>query len=87
MLDTVNNVLGKIDDFVWGVPLIVLILTVGIYLTIRLRGLQVIRLKKGVKLIFAKDTSVDLIRGMTSDFLLSCPVFLCYDAFIILCGV
>ena len=59
MLDTVNNVLGKIDDFVWGVPLIVLILTVGIYLTIRLRGLQVIRLKKGVKLIFAKDTSGD----------------------------
>ena len=59
MLDTVNNVLGKIDDFVWGVPLILLILTVGIYLTIRLRGLQVIRLKKGVKLIFAKDTSGD----------------------------
>ena len=59
MLDTVNSVLEKIDDFVWGVPLIVLILTVGIYLTIRLRGLQVIRLKKGVKLIFAKDTSGD----------------------------
>ena len=59
MLDTVNSVLEKIDDFVWGVPLIVLILTVGIYLTIRLRGLQVIRLKKGVKLLFAKDTSGD----------------------------
>lgn len=27
-----------IDDFVWGVPLIVLILAVGIFLTIRLRG-------------------------------------------------
>ena len=59
MLDTVNSVLEKIDDFVWGVPLIVLILTVGIYLTIRLRGLQIIRLKKGVKLLFAKDTSGD----------------------------
>lgn len=45
----VSKVLGKervqmlkaIDDFVWGVPLIVLILAVGIFLTIRLRGLQI----------------------------------------------
>ena len=33
-----------IDDFVWGVPLIVLILAVGIFLTIRLRGLQITKL-------------------------------------------
>ena len=33
--------LKAIDDFVWGVPLIVLILAVGIFLTIRLRGLQI----------------------------------------------
>lgn len=29
--------LQKIDDLVWGIPMIVLILAVGIFLTIRLR--------------------------------------------------
>ena len=43
MLDQINNILGKIDNFVWGVPLIVLILLVGIFLTIRLKGLQIDR--------------------------------------------
>ncbi|MCI6784195.1 MAG: sodium:alanine symporter family protein, partial [Lachnospiraceae bacterium] len=38
MLDQINSILGKIDNFVWGVPLIVLILLVGIFLTIRLKG-------------------------------------------------
>lgn len=44
MLQQIDKILGAIDDFVWGVPLIVLILFVGIFLTIRLRGLQVRRL-------------------------------------------
>ena len=30
-----NQILSSIDDFVWGVPLIVLILAVGVFLTIR----------------------------------------------------
>ena len=38
-----------IDGWVWGVPLIVLILAVGIYLTIRLRGLQIRKLPKALK--------------------------------------
>ena len=32
--------MSKVDDFVWGVPLIVLILVTGIILTIRLRGVK-----------------------------------------------
>ena len=55
MLETINTVLGKIDDFVWGVPLIVLILAAGIFLTIRLKGIQVTKLGKGFKLMFAKE--------------------------------
>ena len=47
--------LQKIDDFIWGVPLIVLILAVGIFLTIRLRGLQVTKLGVAVKNIFKND--------------------------------
>ena len=49
--------LQKIDDFVWGIPLIVLILAVGIFLTIRLRGLQITKLSLAVKSIFANDKS------------------------------
>lgn len=47
--------LQKIDDLVWGIPLIVLILSVGIFLTIRLRGLQITKLSLAVKNIFAND--------------------------------
>lgn len=47
--------LQKIDDLVWGIPLIVLILSVGIFLTIRLRGLQISKLPLAVKHIFAND--------------------------------
>ena len=45
--------LQKIDDLVWGIPLIVLILSVGILLTIRLRGLQVRRLPLALKYMFS----------------------------------
>jgi len=45
--------LQKIDDLVWGIPLIVLILSVGILLTIRLKGLQVRRLPLALKYMFS----------------------------------
>ena len=35
-----------IDDFVWGPPLLVLLVGTGIYLTLRLGLLQVLRLPK-----------------------------------------
>lgn len=47
--------LQKIDDFIWGIPLIVLILSVGILLTIRLKGLQITKLPLATKHIFAND--------------------------------
>ncbi len=47
--------LKVIDDFVWGVPLIVLILAVGIFLTIRLRGLQITKLPLAIKHIIANE--------------------------------
>ena len=57
MLDQINNILGKIDNFVWGVPLIVLILLVGIFLTIRLKGLQIRKLPLAVKYLFENEKS------------------------------
>lgn len=44
MWNAMNAWLGRIDNFVWGVPLMVLILSGGLLLTLRLRLLQVFRL-------------------------------------------
>ena len=33
MLDMISNFLTTVDDFVWGIPLIVLILATGLFLT------------------------------------------------------
>ena len=49
MWETINEVLVKIDDFVWGVPLIVLIMAGGLLLTARLGLLQVRRLPLALK--------------------------------------
>lgn len=55
MAETINNLLVKIDDFVWGIPLIVLIIAAGLYLTIRLRLLQVFHLPKALKFMFMDE--------------------------------
>ena len=70
MLDTINNVLGAVDDFVWGVPLIVLILFTGLMLTIRLRGLQFSKLLMAFKLMFKNDQSGET--GEVSSFAALC---------------
>ena len=57
MLETISNVLTTIDDFLWGIPLIVLILAVGIFLTIRLKGLQITKLPMAVRHIIANEKS------------------------------
>ena len=49
------ELLKSIDAFVWGPPLLILLVGTGIYLTIRLGLLQVARLPKAFQLIFTKD--------------------------------
>ncbi len=49
MWDTVNDFLTKVDDMVWGVPLMVLIMAGGILLTIRMGLLQVRKLPLALK--------------------------------------
>ena len=48
MLETLN----AIDSFVWGPPLLVLLIGTGLLLTVRLHLLQVFRLPRALKLIF-----------------------------------
>jgi len=39
-MELFNTINGAVNDFVWGVPAIILIMGVGLYLTIRLKGVQ-----------------------------------------------
>lgn len=66
MLEKISNVLTTIDDFVWGIPLIVLILAVGIYLTIRLKGLQITKMPMAIRHI--KDNERTGEHGEVSSF-------------------
>lgn len=49
MLQNLNEVLTSINDFIWGAPLMILILAGGIYLTIRLKLLQLRKLPLALK--------------------------------------
>lgn len=53
--EQINAVLGSIDDIVWGVPLILLIMVGGLLLTIRLRGLQVRQLGRALKYMWRNE--------------------------------
>lgn len=46
------DILNQIDSFVWGPPLLMLLVGTGIWLTVRLGVLQVVRLSRALTLIF-----------------------------------
>ena len=56
-MDTFSNFLSKVDDLVWGLPLIILILATGIFLTIRLKGIQIAQLPRAIKNLAANEKS------------------------------
>lgn len=59
MFATINDIIKQIDNWVWGIPLIVLILAVGIYLTVRLGGLQLRRLPLALKFMVKNEEGGD----------------------------
>ncbi|MBQ2745437.1 MAG: alanine:cation symporter family protein [Lachnospiraceae bacterium] len=48
-METLTKILENIDEIVWGLPIIILIIAAGVFLTIRLRGLQIRHLPKALK--------------------------------------
>ena len=54
-MELFNDVLSKIDDVVWGIPLIVLILAVGILLTFRTKFVQIHHLPKALKFMVSDE--------------------------------
>lgn len=55
MLQQINELIKWIDDAVWGLPLIIMILTTGIYLTVRLGLLQIRHLGKALKFMVQNE--------------------------------
>ena len=70
----IQNILEKIDSIVWGPPLLILLMGTGIYLTIRLKLLQVFKLPLALKYVFGKDEEAnsDDAEGDVSSFQALC---------------
>ncbi|MGL5255501.1 MAG: alanine/glycine:cation symporter family protein [Proteocatella sp.] len=56
-METLLSVLGSINQLVWGPPLLILLVGTGIYLTINLGLIQVLKLPLALKSIFEKEES------------------------------
>ena len=63
---TFNDILVKIDDVVWGIPTIILILATGLLLTIRCRGIQFTKLGRAFKQIFKKNAGEGELSGFSA---------------------
>lgn len=66
-MERVTEFLETIDGYVWGIPLMVLIIAGGLLLTIRTRGIQFIRLPLALKWIFVNEKGSDC-KGEVSSF-------------------
>ena len=55
MWSMMNQILVAVDDFVWGVPLMILIMSGGVLLTVRLGLLQIRRLPLALKWMFKNE--------------------------------
>lgn len=51
----IDTAIKWVDDRIWGLPLIILILTTGIYLTVRLGGLQIRHLPKALRFMVKNE--------------------------------
>jgi len=53
-MQTVENIIGEVSGFVWGLPLIILLVGTGLYLTIRLTFFSFQQLPYALALVFKK---------------------------------
>lgn len=54
-MSSIQSALTAIDNLVWGPPLLILLVGTGVYLTLRLGLLQLVRLPLALKLVFGRD--------------------------------
>lgn len=68
MQEQILAVLSKINDFIWGPPMLILLVGTGIFLTIMLKGLQFRALKSSLYLALIKRKEDDAQEGDISHF-------------------
>jgi AGCS family alanine or glycine:cation symporter len=66
------SILSNIDGFVWGPPLLILLVGTGIMLTIRLKFLQIFSLPRALKMIFSRNTDTSKHEGDINSFKALC---------------
>ena len=71
-MSAINDFLSTVDNLVWGVPLMVLILAGGLLLTVRLRLLQVRKLPLALKWMIKNEEEAEGARGEISSFAALC---------------
>lgn len=54
-MEKLNEILGSISSVIWGIPLLILIVGTGIYLTVRVGILQIRLLPAALKLVFSRN--------------------------------
>lgn len=55
LINPIEEGLNKVSSLVWGPPLLILLVGTGIYLSIKLKMIQIIKLPKAFKYVFGKD--------------------------------
>lgn len=58
-MENIQNTLNEISSFVWGPPLLLLLVGTGLYFTLRLKGLQLIKLPQAFRYVFAKNEEAE----------------------------
>lgn len=68
MSDQILSIISQLRDFVWGIPLLILLVGTGIFLTIRLKGIQITKLLHALYLGLIKRKEQDDQPGDISHF-------------------
>lgn len=68
-MEKFTEILNKINEYVWGLPLVILIISTGILLTVRMKGLQIRRLPLALKYMIKNESGG---KGEVSSFAALC---------------
>lgn len=70
-MNNLQSILEAVDSFIWGPPLLILLVGTGVYFTFRLGLIQFRHLPTALKMVFSKDKSSDK-QGDVSSFAALC---------------
>lgn len=71
-MSNLMGMLTTIQSYVWGPPTLLLLIGTGLYFTIKLRGLQITKFPRAVRIIFEKESGTGSGEGDVSAFATLC---------------